>query len=110
MSEIFDLFCLDFLTMLCSSRQSNHGGLNKNAFFLNEAAQQVVLIEHNMCVRVRQKYPKWYGLTALGHECLKSADVSCILNGTQRGFGEALRERIQVRCLHSRRRLAQTVF
>ena len=57
----------------------------------------MVLIEHNMCVRVRQKYPKWYGFTALGLECLKSADVNCILNGTQRGFGEAPTERGQVR-------------
>jgi hypothetical protein len=47
---------------------------------LNEAAQQVVLIEHNMCMGVRKKYAKWQNVTALDHERLKSANVSRVLN------------------------------
>ena len=62
-----------------------------------------------MCICVRQKYLKWYFLTALGHERLKRAHVCSILNRTQRCFGEAPTQRLQLRFSHSNRRRANAV-
>ena len=63
-----------------------------------------------MCMCVPQKYLKWYVLTALGHERLKRAHVCCILNRTQRCFGETPTKCLQVSFSHSHRRRANAVL